>query len=630
MSRRAYGLLLACVLATTAILVAPPLDGRGPGYPVNPDELYNQLAGNANLDQEPGEGWAWHASHSMDRFVRAYLAWGGTVWLDTAVQYFDFVIDHMREGPDGYMGWIGPYIYDNDVWCDVHIADAILINHMLRFALVIKEDPDLHDDYWEHAQRYIDLARVDFFEKWDSRGTWYDDGRYGNYHMWDHYLEPNDFSEWHHDETRSIHNSGLGNPANKNNSMGVAALRLYRLTGDEQYRDKAEKIFRNLKSRFHRYVFDGFDTVTWNYWEPAVPTDINPANNTTRHWVNVHPYRNYQAGEVGEIVEAYHSGIVFDETDIQRIINTNLEVMWNGDMDNPSWNNSNFHTTGYGDDVTAGTRWGALEDFSQTIRDLRGSFGTGRTEVIDKAYHENVTLARDPSFERKYVSDERNVSVYDFPHNWSTPSLNMAFALPSMIVAEAESTVLAVRSVQSGTLSVDVYARDGLVPVHQFSATSIGSRGSRFFEWDGTDSAGDPLPPGEYRIRWTLSDGGHREARFTILPNAHRQAESALAQRFDPFLEWVHTGVGRVGAQHYPWLLHDALGWCFVQGAEGSIWLWQPELGWTWTHAQHAYPILWSSAKESWVYLDYTRPARSEPPGEVSLFNYATGEWEEL
>jgi hypothetical protein len=40
-------------------------------------------------------------------------------------------------------------------------------------------------------------------------------------------------------------------------------------------------------------------------------------------------------------VDAYRTGVVFDEQHIRRILNTNLAVMWNGSFDAPSFCNSN-------------------------------------------------------------------------------------------------------------------------------------------------------------------------------------------------------------------------------------------------------------------------------------------------
>ena len=106
----------------------------------------------------------------------------------------------------------------------------------------------------------------------------------------------------------------------------------------------------------------------------------------TRHGVWVHPWRSgYQAGEVEQIANAYHHGIVFDSVDIQRIINTNLNVMWNKGKENPKFISSNglgadgdtsglynFQRTYGHSNVTknAGQLWTGLLNFDQTIRDL--------------------------------------------------------------------------------------------------------------------------------------------------------------------------------------------------------------------------------------------------------------------
>lgn len=494
--------LIGSLITTGAALAQPA-----------PEDFYNILVNNSNLDQEPGESWAWHAASSMGHFTKAYEAWGDTAWLDQAVRYYDFVIGHMREGPDGYKGWIGPYIYDNEHWVDVHIGDAILINPMLEFARIVKADPELDAQYGEHADRYVALAEQHLFEKWDERGTYHDDGRYGAYQMWDHYADPDDLSQWHH--RPEVRNSNLGQPQNKNNSMGIAALRLWQITGRDEHLDRAVKVFSLAKSRMQRYE----DTLTWNYWEPTVRTDITgERGNPSRHWINVHPYRNYQAGEVGEVVEAYHAGIVFDETDIQRIINTNLEVMWNGDRDDPQFTNSNAHLVpdGLDDEVTAGALWSALADFNQTIRDLR-SFADNSRGQIDRAYFENVTATREPSFTRHHAPDGQPVRLFDRPLDGSTRYLYMALTIPSTI-APGDEMVIGVRSHAAGELEVAVYDQAGQQNVHTIYAgpLSAGWQSEQYWTWDGRDDAGAPLPPGDYRIRWTLSDDGYREAPVTI------------------------------------------------------------------------------------------------------------------
>ena len=101
----------------------------------------------------------------------------------------------------------------------------------------------------------------------------------------------------------------MSHPFNKQMDAAQVCLRIYRVTGEKFYWDRAEKIFFTAKSRFQ--YFD--DHYTWNYWEPLVPKDIDLERKNTRHGVWVHPWRSgYQAGEVQKIVEAYHYGMVFD------------------------------------------------------------------------------------------------------------------------------------------------------------------------------------------------------------------------------------------------------------------------------------------------------------------------------
>jgi hypothetical protein len=491
-----YSLLL-CVMVTIfcATLSAQPS--------ASPEALYDQILRNPQLEQEPGEGWAWHARSAMDRFVQGYEATDDRAWLDQGVRYYEWVIDRMRTGPDGYRGWIGPYIYDNDRWADVHIGDAILLNPMLRFAELVLADPQLEQAYGDKARAYVELTEKHLFEKWDARGTWYEDGPYGAYHSWDHYLLPGDLSQWRREE--EIRNSSLGLPFNKNNAMGIAALRLYRITGDARHRERAQKMFATAKSRIQLHE----DTYIWNYWEPVVPSDFDPQTNTFRHWVGVHPFRNYQAGEVAEIVEAYHSGIVFDEQDIRRIINTNLKVMWNGDMENPRFVNSNdaIRPGPRPENHTAGTLWTALSGFDATVRALR---------------HRNATdepPQQSTSFERRLMKQDDQVQVFDFPFS-SVRHLHMAFVMPSRI-ERGQEAIVSVKSMVDGQLEVALYSDDGsrkIATLHQgrIVGGTDGREGFHTFTWSGTGADDQAIPDGAYRLRWTLEGDGYREFPVVI------------------------------------------------------------------------------------------------------------------
>src|SRR5258708_39194331 len=66
----------------------------------------------------------------------------------------------------------------------------------------------------------------------------------------------------------------------------------------------------------------------WNYWDPAGPWDYKP-DGTTKHWVGVHPNGGYYGIDVDGIVTAYEHGLVLTRAEIDRLIATNRDFMWN-------------------------------------------------------------------------------------------------------------------------------------------------------------------------------------------------------------------------------------------------------------------------------------------------------------
>ena len=465
-----------------------------------PEAFYNGVMRNGNL-QKQGEDFCWNAAYDLHGFLRGYQAWHDTAWLDQGVRYYEFLTGKLLTGPDGYQGWIGPYEYDHSVWCDVHVGDAILFNGMVEFAEVVLADPKLRGRYGSQANRYVDMARKHLFEKWDARGTWHEDGPYGAYRAWNKYGDPGKLTGWTvRDELRE---SSLALPFNKQDDIAAVALKLYRITGERKFRDRAQRIFAYQKSRF--LLVD--DHYVWNYWEPYGAEDVDLPHNKCKHWIGVHPERNYQQGEVANMVEAYHTGVVFDETDIRRILNTNLKVMWNGSVEEPAWHNSNAGLPGTNPKQTAGTLWPALADFDDTIRKLYAgnlSKGGGADRAIERAYFENVTLKRPAGFDRRMLKGKPQ--VFDFPLD-SCTGLIMAAALPASFHAK-DGTLLACESLVKGVIEVAQYSADGkrkLATLRQADQQWF-----LFHQWNN-------VAPGKYRIRWSFESGGYREAPVECL-----------------------------------------------------------------------------------------------------------------
>ncbi len=495
-----------CFLLTLFVFGRGLIMAGGPSA----EQRFKQVMQNSHLQVEgqvTGEGFCWHAAYAADDFVTGYLAYNDTAWLDRGVIYFDWLVGLMATAPDGYQGWIGPFIYDKKVWCDVHVGDAILFNPMLRFSETVLKDETLKEKYGDVAQKYVVLAKKHLIEKWDKRGTWHEDGPYGSYASWDQYLKPGDLSQWRDIE---ISKSTLSLPFNKQFDMGIASLRLWRITGEISYRDRAVRIFRLVKSRMR--LVD--DYVVWNYWEPTGVWDV--AGNDLRHWVNVHPYRNYQAGELDNIVEAYHSGIVFDQADIERMIRTNLKVMWNGDVDDPQWRNSDARGIWQapppppeGWKGRAGTLWSALRDFDPTIRLLYEKQLKPETLAYDYFYQ--VEKKEVIGFERKDVM-ANGVDVFDVSFS-NCADLTLVAVLP-VVFKQSETVTLVSKADVSGAFEIAIYGENGtrIVGLYDNAMTggADGVKGVFTMSWDGTNAMGKPLKAGRYLVRWTLN-GDYRE-----------------------------------------------------------------------------------------------------------------------
>ncbi|MGV8879260.1 MAG: hypothetical protein ACOH2A_09530 [Sphingobacteriaceae bacterium] len=483
-------------------------------------ELAEKMIHNPAFKDNPrGEGFCWNARYGMDEFIENFRLTQNTAWLDAGFKYCDFLIGQLDTDPEGYKGWIGPYQYDDKYWQDALVGDAILFSGILDFSVLVLEDKGLKQKYGDKANAYVQNAERNFAEKWDKRGTWYDDGPYGAYTGFQKFIDPGKPDVWITEA--DVNRAGVSHPFNKQMDAGQVFLRLYRITGNQHYKDRAQKIFFTVKS--HMQYFD--DHYCWNYFEPLTPADVDLNKKETRHGVWVHPWRSgYQAGEVEKIVEAYHYGIVFDETDIKRIINTNLQVMWNKDKIHPRFINSNGlgadnDTTGIGafkaayghSSVTknAGELWTGLLDFDQTIRDLYELRFKKGDHPIERMRYEETVLNSPPGFKRKYARGKVTVPKIAFT---ASRELSMVTILPHLI-NNKEKSIIICQSRKHGDLQIDLYTKSGK-PVTNLFKGKI-EEGLFMITWDGQDAAKRAINKGDYQIRWTIGTG-YREFPVVI------------------------------------------------------------------------------------------------------------------
>ncbi len=454
----------------------------------DPAAYRNDMQNNGQLKINPrGEDFCWHAAYGITAYVTAYQAYKDTKWLDEGVKYFDWLISKMEVSPDGYKGWVGPYEYDAKVDSDCHVGDGVLIREFLRFAEVVLKDRSIRAKYEDKAREYIELAKKHYIEKWDKRGTWYEYLTGAGYSTSERYIDQKT-REW-----VTFPSKKLNLPFNKQNVVALVALRIYRITKEEFYRAKAEKLFAIFKSRF-RY-FEDEDRYVWNYWEPYNPWDIG---SIPKHWVSVHPSRSgYQYAEIHDIAEAYHSGLVFEQKDLERIINTNL-WMWNKDEKNPVFKSADGNTE-------AGCLWDGLVDFNAVLRALKKSElekQHGASAEIELDYMKNVALKEPVSFKRKYVAGEVKIPAIPV---YPMKDITAAVCIPDKIKA-GERMKFYAGCLGTGNVQVDLFDETGVKLLGNILSKTTASNGGMSESWDGTSLVPEQKLKGRYLVKFSFKD----------------------------------------------------------------------------------------------------------------------------
>lgn len=509
----------------------------------DPQAFLALAKGNPGLTSSTGEQFAWFANFRGRYFVDAYLAYGDTAWLEAAEDYFDYIIDlGISDDPDGYPGVIGALIgVDlNDPAVtqlyDAIVGDALIGSHITRFAEVVINRPELHDRFLDKANVYVDLATRMVWEKWNERGTYYRDSRgYGSYHTHPFAIDRSDRSRWIPVPQRKISEN-----LNKHYKAGLTMLRLYRITGHTEYRDRVLELFGRAKAMFR--LFPDEDRVVWNFWMPHGRWDM--AGTIPASWVGVHTSRPfYQTIESEIFMEVYNSGLVFDEIDIARIARTNLWMMDNGFLSADGTS-------------SAGELWTGLAQIEPRIRDayearLVGSIAP--ENVISLAHLRNVIDER-AGFGRAYTDAPESIIVDDVavqPGRF----ISMALAVPDLIeTANNDRIQLVARTFGTGPITLDLLTSDGRLIGSLDAATTTNQFYT--FSWDGTHPQTGEQTTGDYLVRWTFR-GETRTWPVSVVEGEERPPERQVLRirpgqtlRYDfesPLDErWLFTGAADV------------------------------------------------------------------------------------
>jgi len=456
-----------------------------------------------------GEGFCWHASYSADDFLTAYEAWRNVKWLEEAEKYYDFFVGKLQKDPDGFEGWIGPTITNTpEVQEDALVGDAVLCRHLVAFAELVLKDEALKKQFGAKAQQYVDLSTRIIWEKWNKRGCYYQDAAgYGSYRSHGRSIDTKT-GKWL-DRPGTL----LSQPFNKSADAAIVLLRLWRITGKPEYRERVERIFSRMKMLYRHFPEE--DRVTWQYWAPHGPYDIE--GKSPKHWVGVHSARSgYQAAEVGMAVELYDSGLVYDKLDLERMIRANR---WMAQGGKNGWRASDGSSD-------AGQLWTGLVRFDETIRKKYAEGLEKKSDpktLIAKAHFEKIT-SKQLNWDRLLAKDPAQVKVFNPPLQ-PGKALTLALPIPDVVETAANAKIrLVTQAAAAGTLKLELLDAAGKEVLGTLATVEIVKGGEYAApRWDGTNPKTGKIEDGEYRVRWTLNGESRMEAVW-VKPGARRAA----------------------------------------------------------------------------------------------------------
>ncbi len=318
-------------------------------------------------DNETGEEIGWLISPFLNGFYYGYLATRDSKWVEMLVDWTNSWIKRGVKEPDGFVGWPKAGTGGGNSWdifADSQLGEAMALRPVVLMADEVLKTPALAKKWGREARGYLEFAG-EIFQKWDSRDCWREVKDGG---LW--VLPPFGIDQhsgkWAEAYERRK-SEGLSHPANKENHIARWLIAMHDVTKKPVYRQRAEDWWRLMKSRMR--IRESGKYFVWNYWDPAGPWDYK-SYGSPKHWVGVHPNGGYYAIDVEGIVTAFEHGIDFRQEDIDRLIATNRDFMWNkevqgakfqridGGQPDPRWKNS------------PGVLWTALLPYDQTLRKI--------------------------------------------------------------------------------------------------------------------------------------------------------------------------------------------------------------------------------------------------------------------
>ncbi len=326
---------------------------------------------NRYCDKEMGEEIGWLVSPFLNGFYYGYMATHDTKWIDLEVDWADAVVQRAVKEPDGYLGWPKAAGASTgaveDFYTDNELGDAMFFRPLVLLAGEIEKTPALKAKYGTKAQEWIKLSEQ-MFAKWNARGAWRDSPTVKGGGLW---VVP----EFGIDQKTGQFTAGYAKrntegfslPDNKQNLIALWMLAMGDVTKKPVYTERAEAWWRVMKLRMKVREVGGASYFVWNYWDLGGPWDKKP-DGSPKHWVGVHPNGGYYGVDLEGIVAAYEHGLVFGKEDINRLIATNRDFMWNKQVKGAKFQRIDGGEPDARWKNTPGVLWEALTPYDATLR----------------------------------------------------------------------------------------------------------------------------------------------------------------------------------------------------------------------------------------------------------------------
>ncbi|HVN82351.1 MAG TPA: hypothetical protein VMW38_25420 [Terriglobia bacterium] len=282
----------------------------------------------AKDDAEETEANLWQVLPYLRMPLAAYELTHNAKYLAVFVEAFENMRGAMTKGPDGYLGWYGKIDPDYadpanpGVRLDAIISSFGVTEALCDFLNLVSEDPALSRTYTKQCAEYLDLAENQLVKKHDVRGDYVELGKGGAIYRMPSQGLKQDYC------------ARLTMPHNKHDIIMRAYLALYRVTGKDEYMRRAIRL--GVRYKHCLTLKDGH--YEWYYWDPAGEWDIKPLKPAEwKHWMGPEHRGGYYSLSLSQAVLLYQYGLVFDKTDMDRFVKTQLKMCWNGDFAHPVW-----------------------------------------------------------------------------------------------------------------------------------------------------------------------------------------------------------------------------------------------------------------------------------------------------